>query len=60
MKDTILWCSKHEASATGQTERCLQALNIALRLGINPFDPYNSRKFGGKCVLTEHELGNVK
>lgn len=49
----ILWCKKHESTATGQTERCEKVLAAALRIGLNPFDPYNSRRFGGKCDLVE-------
>ena len=44
----MLWCLTHDSSVTGQTDRCLQALNMALRLGINPFDAYNNRRIK-KC-----------
>ncbi len=48
----MLWCSVHDSSATGQTDRCLQALNMALRSGINPFDAYNNRTIK-KCQIVE-------
>ena len=47
---TILFCMTHKSSSTGQTERCLVAINAALRLGVNPFDNYNNRKIN-RCVI---------
>ena len=49
-KTLILYCMTHKSSSTGQTERCLVAVNAALRLGINPFDNYNNRKIQ-RCVI---------
>ena len=49
--EEIKWCVKHNSAATGQTDRCQHVLNVALRTGVNPFDIYNNRRFGGSCVL---------